>query len=300
LEDIVDDSAVNHALSDDDEAFSLDFADRFARIDSLTLPDLSPLDNLASGPFRWDAPQLAPRPGSLVFVQSPSLSEAEQRRLISLAMGQGPPVDPWGAGGGIDSLPAVGQATAMAPHPRPTPQQQGAKPASSASGPAQSDKALDENGKPKNPERAAHNDIERKYRTNLKDKIAELRDAVPALSIAGEGDPGGPAPKVSKVRMRNVPPRFLSRPGRGTRPERGEGPKGLTCGAGDGPDQGDRVHPPPRAAQPRHRAAAPGAIAARAGLRAAPDPVDARRLPWAAGSEAERRRLVMPRLRWAG
>lgn len=54
-------------------------------------------------------------------------------------------------------------------------------------------------------DRTAHNDIERKYRTNLKDKISELRDAVPALhSIPEDGvDDGdgssGRAPKVSKV-----------------------------------------------------------------------------------------------------
>ncbi|KAJ4266367.1 hypothetical protein NW762_004351 [Fusarium torreyae] len=54
-------------------------------------------------------------------------------------------------------------------------------------------------------DRTAHNDIERKYRTNLKDKIAELRDAVPALqSIPEDGIDEGEensqrAPKVSKV-----------------------------------------------------------------------------------------------------
>ncbi|KAF5559779.1 myc-type bHLH transcription factor [Fusarium napiforme] len=52
-------------------------------------------------------------------------------------------------------------------------------------------------------DRTAHNDIERKYRTNLKDKIAELRDAVPALhSIPEDGTEEGEnsqrAPKVSK------------------------------------------------------------------------------------------------------
>ncbi|KPM42534.1 hypothetical protein AK830_g3975 [Neonectria ditissima] len=56
-------------------------------------------------------------------------------------------------------------------------------------------------------DRTAHNDIERKYRTNLKDKIAELRDAVPALkSIPEDGEEDGGesssnpqrAPKVSK------------------------------------------------------------------------------------------------------
>ncbi|OBS19769.1 hypothetical protein FPOA_11494 [Fusarium poae] len=54
-------------------------------------------------------------------------------------------------------------------------------------------------------DRTAHNDIERKYRTNLKDKISELRDAVPALhSIPEDGENNEAegdsqrAPKVSK------------------------------------------------------------------------------------------------------
>lgn len=64
----------------------------------------------------------------------------------------------------------------------------------------------DMKGKGKSGDRTAHNDIERKYRTNLKDKIAELRDAVPALRTIQEGvvDEGeesvsGNRPKVSKA-----------------------------------------------------------------------------------------------------
>lgn len=60
-------------------------------------------------------------------------------------------------------------------------------------------------------DRTAHNDIERKYRTNLKDKIAELRDAVPALhsipddpgAEEGESASNARAPKVSKVSLNN-------------------------------------------------------------------------------------------------
>ncbi len=56
----------------------------------------------------------------------------------------------------------------------------------------------------KSGDRTTHNDVERKYRTNLKDKIAELRAAVPSLQgpMEGESDNGMPhqaAPKVSKV-----------------------------------------------------------------------------------------------------
>lgn len=67
--------------------------------------------------------------------------------------------------------------------------------------------------KMKSGDRAAHNDIERKYRTNLKDKISELRDAVPALkSIREEGaeEPEEDTaqqrpPKVSKVSKAGPP-----------------------------------------------------------------------------------------------
>ncbi|PNY26854.1 Transcription factor CPH2 [Tolypocladium capitatum] len=62
-----------------------------------------------------------------------------------------------------------------------------------------------ETAKPKSADRMAHNDVERKYRTNLKVKITELRDAVPALQSPGQdaesegaGTSHQGAPKVSK------------------------------------------------------------------------------------------------------
>lgn len=66
----------------------------------------------------------------------------------------------------------------------------------------------DSKAKGKSSDRTAHNDIERKYRTNLKDRIADLRDAVPelrkiqdgAVDDGEEGAPGNRA-KVSKVCM---------------------------------------------------------------------------------------------------
>ena len=60
-------------------------------------------------------------------------------------------------------------------------------------------------GKVRSADRIAHNDVERKYRTNLKDKIAELRAAVPALqsTIEDAESEGGQASnsKVSKVSL---------------------------------------------------------------------------------------------------
>lgn len=55
--------------------------------------------------------------------------------------------------------------------------------------------------KVKSADRMAHNDVERKYRTNLKDKITELRNSVPALQQVAEGEPDAAQgiAKVSKV-----------------------------------------------------------------------------------------------------
>lgn len=61
------------------------------------------------------------------------------------------------------------------------------------------------NIKMKSTDRMAHNDVERKYRMNLKDKITELRNAIPALQYPfdEDGDENGAtthqAAKVSKV-----------------------------------------------------------------------------------------------------
>ncbi|XWW98832.1 hypothetical protein V2A60_006835 [Cordyceps javanica] len=54
----------------------------------------------------------------------------------------------------------------------------------------------------KSGDRTTHNDVERKYRTNLKDRIAELRAAIPALQAQHDAESDGTtsnaAPKVSK------------------------------------------------------------------------------------------------------
>lgn len=60
------------------------------------------------------------------------------------------------------------------------------------------------NPKPRSADRIAHNDVERKYRTNLKDKIAELRAAVPTLQASGgdgdsEGGEGGGQQSGNKI-----------------------------------------------------------------------------------------------------
>lgn len=127
-----------------------------------------------------------------------------------------------GALGGLGSL-GMGQITDDAPLLRPeTPAvakpPQPPQPRLSRTNTGQTDSKgkgkeresdLDMRGKGKSGDRTAHNDIERKYRTNLKDKIAELRDAVPALrtiqeGVVDEGESSAPGsrPKVSKVSFR--------------------------------------------------------------------------------------------------
>lgn len=75
--------------------------------------------------------------------------------------------------------------------------------------------------KSKSGERAAHNDIERKYRTNLKDKIAELRNAIPSLRTVPEDGADDDeaqqsrAAKVSKVRLGQATPSSSSWRGKG-------------------------------------------------------------------------------------
>jgi hypothetical protein len=103
-----------------------------------------------------------------------------------------------GSGGTIPGPKPVSPPQPTTSHPRPAP----------PNAPKRQDSASEKGKeKAKSGDRTAHNDIERKYRTNLKDKIAELRDAVPALrAIPEEGGPDDgsrpPRPaKVSKVRV---------------------------------------------------------------------------------------------------
>ncbi|PSR99094.1 helix-loop-helix DNA-binding domain-domain-containing protein [Coniella lustricola] len=122
-----------------------------------------------------------------------------------------------GGFGGLGGL-GMGFLTDDTPFPRPEtpavakpPQPRLSRTASTDKGDSKGkgkDKEADDEAtkhKGKSGDRTAHNDIERKYRTNLKDKISELRDAVPALrtiqeGVVDEGDDNTPGnrPKVSK------------------------------------------------------------------------------------------------------
>ena len=219
----VDDSALDNALSDDEEEnFSnINLAEHLSKIDSVAPSEVPQREGLYSTPLSWERPQPGLRMDSIMSIQSPAtLDQAEQRRLIAIAMNPGP------SSGGLGSSIAnqyqydTGLGPTMGPglgtaamgqivnlggtHPqvvRPTATYPPYHPPREGS---MNDKGKDKAGKPG--DRTAHNDIERKYRTNLKDKIAELRDAVPALRTIPEndvddGEDGGQpsrGPKVSK------------------------------------------------------------------------------------------------------
>ncbi|KAI0004353.1 HLH-domain-containing protein [Xylariaceae sp. FL0662B] len=208
--DLVDDSALDHALSDDDDLFSMALADHLSKTESVPAPPEVPSrERLYSTPLSWEAPQ----PGfRMDYVNvNPPFNDPERQRLLAIAMGTGqayqqPTIRPQA---GMDFRFEINQSpTTMSDRTSNTPEPRAKAPAARPQAPSRNNSAEGvekTKDKPKNSERAAHNDIERKYRTNLKDKIAELRDAVPSLrSIPEDGDGESPtatsrtAPKVSK------------------------------------------------------------------------------------------------------
>lgn len=236
-EEFMDDSALDNALSEDGRAMSLNLAEQLSKIDTAPPQEVPPREGLYSTPLSWERPQPGLRMDSLIGLNQQALNEAEQRRLIAIAMNPGPSMGGLGSninlnfgsmatgfnsgfgssyggsssmGGGQMPKPvSPPRASTSSHHSRPAPpkppQKQGSISEKSSEKMSGGDKNRKVEEKPKVGDRTAHNDIERKYRTNLKDKIAELREAVPALhtiSEAGGGDDDGSqnsrAPKVSK------------------------------------------------------------------------------------------------------
>lgn len=210
-----DDSAMDHALSEEDESSAMVLDGAFAGKSTAQSPVIAP-ERLYSTPLSWEAPQPALRTDSYFNATTP-MNGAERQRLLAIAMGSGLPqtqatarTGPWtdyhfdqSPTTPSDSASTQHEATAMAKHSHSKPQSRADSFSSQTRPNTSSEKHRD---KPRNSERAAHNDIERKYRTNLKDRIAELRDAIPSLRSVPEDhdDDASPAPtasgpKVSKV-----------------------------------------------------------------------------------------------------
>lgn len=206
-------------LSDDDGFSSIHLADHLSRIESAAPRDVPPREGLYSTPLSWEKPQPGIRMDTLMGLQNPALNATEQRQLMAIAMNPGPNAGGLGSTlnfdfGGLsaDTPLAFGaglgdNSTSQGPKPVSPPQPPAAQPRPAPPNPPKKQGNATEKGKHKpRSDRAAHNDIERKYRTNLKDKIAELREAVPSLRTKPEN--GGPddgtqasrPAKVSKVR----------------------------------------------------------------------------------------------------
>lgn len=254
-EEFIDDSALDNALSDDDGFSSINLADQLSKIDTAPPQDVPPREGLYSTPLSWERPQPGLRMDSLIGLNSPALNETEQRRLIAIAMNPGPsmgglgsninlnfsglsPGMPMTFGDGLGS-----NGTAQGPKPVSPPQTSAGRARPTPPQPMRKQSMISEKGKekPKTGDRTAHNDIERKYRTNLKDKISELRDAVPSLrtiSETGAEEETQPSrtAKVSKVRYTWVV--FLF--------ERRAVANGRT---GHRPHKSHRIHTLPRAAK---------------------------------------------------
>ncbi|KAL2260585.1 hypothetical protein VTK26DRAFT_5349 [Humicola hyalothermophila] len=212
-EESIDDSALDNAFSDEDGFSSMNLADQLSKIDTAPPQEVPPREGLYSTPLSWERPQPGLRMDSLIGLNSQALNEAEQRRLIAIAMNPGPstgglgsninlnfsglsPGMPMTFGSGLGS-------SGTPPGPKPvSPPQTSAGQARPAPQPSKKQSTAGEKGKekPKTGDRTAHNDIERKYRTNLKDKIAELRDAVPSLrTIPENGEDESQPSRTAKV-----------------------------------------------------------------------------------------------------
>lgn len=193
--DFLDDSPLDNALSEEEDFFStLALDEELRRTEAAPVPnEVPPRETLYSTPLSWEPPQPGVRMESYINM-NPAFNNPEQRRLLAIAMGTGQAFSPDGSRPDpiMDfSFDDITSPTSTQPR-RPQ-------------APGRSESIDKQKTKPKSSERAAHNDIERKYRTNLKDRISDLRDAVPSLRATPEeleDDSGAAAsrsaPKVSK------------------------------------------------------------------------------------------------------
>ncbi|KAK3955605.1 helix-loop-helix DNA-binding domain-containing protein [Pseudoneurospora amorphoporcata] len=236
-EEYMDDSALDNTLSEDERAMSLNLAEQLSKIDTAPPQEVPPREGLYSTPLSWERPQPGLRMDSLIGFNQQALNGAEQRRLIAIAMNPGPSMGGLGSnislnfgnmatgfnsgfgasyggssmGGSQMPNPVSPPRASTSSQSRPAPQRPAQKQGSMSEKSNEKMSVADKNRKAAEEkhkaggDRTAHNDIERKYRTNLKDKIAELREAVPALhsmsetgNVEDDGSQNSRAPKVSK------------------------------------------------------------------------------------------------------
>ncbi|KAH8670746.1 hypothetical protein BGZ61DRAFT_109615 [Ilyonectria robusta] len=180
----------------------MDLGEQLASIHTTPPAEIPSRDGFHSTPLSWDAPRsghrfhsasaespnaMGPAAGEMAPQGDDSgLSEDKQLRLLSVAfnMGQQPASFMPSGGFGISFGTGLKNTSRTAVEDtQGEPSADSVRPQPKRSSPRHTDKR---NDKAKPVDRAAHSDIERKYRTNLNDKIAELRHAVPSLHALPE------------------------------------------------------------------------------------------------------------------
>jgi len=133
--------------------------------------DVPPHDGLYSTPLSWERPKLGFRVGNCISYEP--LSPEEESRLLAIAM------------------PAQSRANTPPLSPSPEPQETckriSRKRRSSES--SESDFPPARRSRHLGPQKTAHHMVEKRYRTNLNQKIAALRDSVPSLRVFGKDNP---------------------------------------------------------------------------------------------------------------
>jgi hypothetical protein len=158
-----------------------------------------PRESLYSTPLSWDRPSLGRRTTDIEDSDAYALSPQEESKLRNIAM-------PSQQSQNNGAYPASPNSSASSPEPC---EQNNRKRKSSVEDDEEED-SPPPRGHPV--KKTAHNMIEKRYRTNLNDKIAALRDSVPSLRVMSKKNSRGeeiqedlqgltPAHKLNKVRL---------------------------------------------------------------------------------------------------
>ncbi|KAK5987812.1 Putative transcription factor sre2 [Cladobotryum mycophilum] len=205
-EDFLDDSAFDHSLSDDEDMFEslkLELPKENAPPPPPPVPQPSGR-GLYSAPLSWNRLQPSAQPaivnmqndtprriggdawGTVQQSNSYVITPEERRRLleIALALRPQPPVE--------QNVRKSSEDTSGTSEPPPANRdlkhKQPPNDTTAKQSTASKRICIEPGVKPKSADRMAHNDVERKYRTNLKEKITELRNAVPALQQTDDAE----------------------------------------------------------------------------------------------------------------
>jgi len=141
----------------------------------------SDYNGLYSTPLSWEPPQvkpLPPPPSSSTYAALNALSIAQQEKLCSIAM---PDQYNFGNTHSPESSSSLYKSSVSSP--------EGPDNSRKRKSSAEADEDDDDGSNDKHPpvKKTAHNMIEKRYRTNLNDKISALRDSVPSLRVMSKG-----------------------------------------------------------------------------------------------------------------